>query len=133
MATKAPPAKELRTGERVVATVDMPAIPAGTPGKVSFVAGFTWIRYWVRFENGVVRGSLHRDKLARPDEWQAILERRTNGDTDDGAPGDSAGAGPDAGPSDDPHAVEETRTVNGVAVPSHLLERSRLRREALGL
>src|SRR3954470_17497485 len=58
----------LRRKERVVAVNDLPGIPAGTPGKVIVVEGLTWIRYWVRFTNGVVRGSLNRRNLARPDE-----------------------------------------------------------------
>lgn len=68
----------LRSGERVVAAVALPNVPEGTKGKVNLVEGLTWIRYWVRFENGVVLGSIHRDKLARPKEWVAILERRAN-------------------------------------------------------
>ena len=47
----------------------MPGIPEGTPGKVIIVAGFDWIRYWVRFENGQTTGSINRKKLARPGEW----------------------------------------------------------------
>src|SRR3954469_3924267 len=72
----------LRRKERVVAAVDMPGIPEGTAGKVIVVEGLTWIRYWVRFENGVVRGSLNRKHLARPNEWTEILRRRELGEDD---------------------------------------------------
>ena len=53
----------LKPKERVIATEDMPGIPMSTAGKVIFPEGLTWIRYWVRFDNGVVRGSLDRRKL----------------------------------------------------------------------
>ena len=115
----------LRRKERVVAAVDMPGIPAGTPGKVTFVEGLTWIRYWVRFDNGVVRGSINRSKLARPGEElgaardeAAVVE--TNGD---------AAAAADAGAGG---AADDGVMHGGVLVPAHLLDRSRARREALG-
>src|SRR3954462_7573393 len=105
----------LRRKERVVAAVDMPGIPEGTAGKVIVVEGLTWIRYWVRFSNGVVRGSINRKHLARPGEWTEILRRRELGEDDTTAAaassnGDSAVA---------PAAAEgESVMVNGIPVPS---------------
>jgi hypothetical protein len=117
--------------ERVVATTDMPGVPEGTAGKVIVVEGLTWIRYWVRFDNGVVRGSLNRKLLARPTEWAEIVRRREAGEdlevaeaeavaAVDGAAAAGAGAG-------------DSVMVNGVAVPAHLLERSKNRRQVLGV
>jgi hypothetical protein len=117
--------------ERVVATMDMPGVPEGTTGKVIVVEGLTWIRYWVRFDNGVVRGSLNRKLLARPSEWAEIVRRREAGEdlevaeaeavaAVDGAAAAGAGAG-------------DSVMVNGVAVPAHLLERSKNRRQVLGV
>ncbi len=60
---------KLRRREKVVAAVDLPRVPAGTKGKVIMVNGMTWIRYWVRFENGIDLGQVSRDELARVDEW----------------------------------------------------------------
>jgi hypothetical protein len=118
---------ELRRKERVVAAVDMPGIPAGTAGKVTFVEGLTWIRYWVRFENGVTRGSLHRTKLARPKEWADLLARRAAGlDEPEAAPSEAqAAVAADEAPAD------SASPAGGGAskVPAHLLERSRLARE----
>src|SRR5947208_2093355 len=96
-------ARKERTGEqfdrkeRVVATVAMPGIPEGTVGKVVFVEGFRWIRYWVRFDNGVVRGSLDRKRLARPSEWIEIQRRREAGEDTTAATGASAGAESEGG------------------------------------
>ncbi|MFM7068042.1 MAG: hypothetical protein ACKOYM_01155 [Actinomycetes bacterium] len=61
----------LRRHEKVVAAVDMPGVPAGTPGRIELVNGFRWIRYRVGFENGRSVGSLDRSQLALPDEWVA--------------------------------------------------------------
>ena len=129
MAKKGQQTNELRSGEDVVATVAMPGIPEGTAGEVVFAEGFTWIRYWVRFDNGVVRGSVNRTKLARPDEWVDIQARRARGDEPETAAVSAAPA--DAGSA--PAAAAEGKAVNGVTVPGHLLERSKNRREALGL
>ena len=124
-------AEALRRKDRVVAAVDMPGIPAGTAGKVMTVAGFDWIRYWVRFGNGVSRGSLDRKVLARPEEWKDLLERRERGDEPEAGDATADGAGA-AGPEAAPESSTEGITVGGVTVPGHLLERSKSRREALG-
>jgi hypothetical protein len=59
----------LKRHEKVVAAVDLPGVPVGTPGKVFLVSGVTWIRYRVRFENDVEIGTLDREVLVRRDEW----------------------------------------------------------------
>ena len=46
--------------EKVVADNDLPHVPAGTKGKVQLVNGLSWIRYWVRFENGEQIGQLKK-------------------------------------------------------------------------
>jgi len=117
----------LRRKERVVAAIDMPGLPAGTPGKVIMVSGFDWIRYWVRFENGVVRGSLARHKLARPGE--PVGAEREALEAAAAAPAEAAAstdAAPAAGGGEGEGIVHA-----GVLVPAHLLERSRSRREVL--
>ena len=129
MARKKTSGKILAPKERVVATKDLPGIPEGTGGKVTIVEGFSWVRYWVRFDNGVIRGSVNRDNHARPDEWAEIQRRRESGeDLADASAGDgkSSGGG-DAGPA----AAAEGVLVNGVTVPGHLIERSKARRELL--
>jgi hypothetical protein len=116
-----------RRKDKVVAAEDMPGIPAGTRGTVFFVAGFDWIRYWVRWENGVERGSINRSKLVRPGEpfGPELAELRA-----------AAGAPVAAASGDEVEAVAADAgggvTVGGVAIPAHLLERSKKRREVLG-
>jgi hypothetical protein len=55
---------ELRQGDRVESTVDLPGVPAGTAGKVMLANGFNWFRYRVRFTNGVEVGDLDARHLA---------------------------------------------------------------------
>lgn len=60
---------ELRKGEIVYATEDLPGVPAGTRGTVSMVSGIRWTRYRVQFDNHQSIGSLDRKLLARKAEW----------------------------------------------------------------
>lgn len=124
--TKAKPV-ELRKGETVVAGTDLRHVPTGTTGTVMLVNGLSWIRYWVRFDNGVALGSINRSALARPEEW----ERRLAGGAE-AAPGASdpavvvtAAEGADA------EAVGDVATPNGAVVPARLIERAKLARERL--
>jgi hypothetical protein len=119
----------LRRRDRVVAAVDLPGIPAGTTGRVTFVHGLTWIRYWVRWDNGVTRGSMNRKHLVRPgepygDELAALEAAAAEQAT---APADEEGGGGGGG-----DGGGDGVTVAGVHIPAHLLERSKRRREALG-
>ena len=56
--------------QKVVAAVDLRDVPAGTPGRIMYVAGVTWIRYRVQFENGVELGSLDGAVLLPREEWE---------------------------------------------------------------
>lgn len=61
-------AQEFHKGDRVRAIRDLPGIPAGTEGTVMLPTGINWVRYRVRFDNGVERGMLdtrHVDRLAK--------------------------------------------------------------------
>ena len=59
-----------RRHAKVAAAVDLEGVPAGSPGKVMYVAGFSWRRCRVRFDNGVERGGLDRRHLVGLDEWR---------------------------------------------------------------
>ena len=119
---------EFRRNERVRALDDLPGVPKGTEGKVLLVDGLTWTRYRVAFDNGRDLGSIDGHHLSRPKEWEAALELRekaagtTASSNGDGADGDGAAAA----------AAGESKVVNGVTVPGHLLERSKKARERLG-
>ncbi|MDQ6798743.1 MAG: hypothetical protein M3011_12140 [Actinomycetota bacterium] len=56
-------AEELTAKARVSAAHDLDGVPAGTAGKVVMVTGLSWIRYRVRFDNGVELNLLDRRHL----------------------------------------------------------------------
>jgi hypothetical protein len=55
---------DLRIGDRVQATVDLPGVPEGTEGRVILANGFNWFRYRVLFANGAELGDLDHRHLA---------------------------------------------------------------------
>lgn len=106
---------------------DLPRVPAGTRGRVYLVEGFTWTRYRVLFDNGVDIGSLDGSVLARPRDFQATLERRLQ----EAAVAEASAAAEEAAEDTGAATGGEGKTVNGVSVPSHLLDRSKRARERL--
>ena len=119
--------KVLTKQQEVVAATNMKGVPEGTSGKVMLSNGLDWVRYWVKFENGVEMGSLHRNKLVSAEDWDLYLEERDNGalpleETTDSADEESSTTGSGGG-------VE----VNGVLVPQLLLDRSQAALERFGV
>src|SRR6478609_810281 len=116
--------KNLRKGDKVVTTADLRNVPEGTAGKVIVVNGLTWIRYWVRFDNGEVLGSIARDKLATKQD----LQDRANGvglDTGDDVGGDGGG---EAAAAEDTGGVT---TPNGTFVSQKHIDRAKAARARL--
>ena len=117
---------DLRKGAKVVARTAMRDVPEGTTGKVSMVTGLTWIRYWVRFDNGVSLGSIDRSRLATPKQW----ERHLAGDEEvavDASAGDDDAAGGEAEADSGGGAT----TANGTFVPQKHIERAQAARARL--
>ena len=129
MARTATAPQQLSKRAKVVARTDLEGVPEGMAGRVQMVNGLTWIRYWVRFDNGAWLGSIDRSALATEDEWKRFQAGETDvfGDvgtdaaTDDGAEaagGDGGGGG--------------KATPSGTLVPQKLLDRSAAARTRLG-
>ena len=119
--------KVLTKQQEVVAATDLKGVPEGTSGKVMLSNGLDWVRYWVKFENGVEMGSLHRNKLVSAEDWDLFLEEREDGalpleETTDSADEESSTTGSGGG-------VE----VNGVLVPQLLLDRTQAALERFGV
>ncbi len=112
---------ELKRHEKVRANVDLPCVPAGTPGKVLVVSGVTWIRYRVLFENGIEHGLLDGRHLVRPKDFIPVDERVA----------EVATVATADGASDDAAAADSGAADNAFGVPAHLLERSKKARERL--
>jgi hypothetical protein len=112
---------ELKRHEKVRANVDLPGVPAGTPGKVLVVSGLTWVRYRVLFENGVEHGLLDGRHLVRPGDFIPVDERVAETASTEVAAADGAAA-PEGG---------AVAAENAFGVPAHLLERSKRARDRL--
>lgn len=125
MAKTATTSKDLRKGAKVVARTDLRDVPEGTKGKVTMVTGLTWIRYWVRFENGVALGSIDRKRLATPEEWERFL----NGDEELEVVGVDDAAG-DEGAADEADGGGVT-TPNGTFVSQKHIDRAKAARARL--
>jgi hypothetical protein len=120
--TATDPNSQLTKRAKVVARTDLRDVPEGTPGRVILIDGLTWIRYWVRFDNGVYLGSINRADLATADEWKRHLAGEDvwgSTATTASAAGD---AGEDAGAGDAGGGGKTT--PSGTLVPQKLLDRS---------
>jgi hypothetical protein len=124
---KAATIDRFRKGETVRTLDPLPGVPQGTKGRVYLVDGFAWTRYRVLFENGVDVGSLDGGTLARPKQFQEALDRREQA----AAAADVVAGAEEAGDAGAAAGGGESKVVNGVTVPPHLLDRSKRARERL--
>ena len=113
----------IRRHQKVVATVDLPGVPEGTPGKVRVANGFAWYRYWVDFENGVKLGHVDHESLVRADDWDRFQVDRAEAELQVTEEADH--------PSND-NGSGDGGSENQFGVPEYLLERSREARARLG-
>lgn len=65
---------QFKAHQKVVAKVDLDDVPAGTRGKVMLRTGFSWIRYRVRFDNGVEVAWLDDRHLVSAKDWDRSRE-----------------------------------------------------------
>ena len=108
---------DLKRHQKVRAWIDLPGVPAATPGKVLQVSGVSWIRYRVLFETGVEQGLLDGRHIVDPKGWVPVDERV------------EVEAVEDAGPADgDAPAAAAAGEENEFGVPAHLLERAKAAR-----
>ena len=54
---------DLSMGDTVRSTVDLTGVTVGTEGKVILANGFNWLRYRVRFSNGIEVGDLDQRSI----------------------------------------------------------------------
>ena len=126
MAKTATASTDLRKGTKVIARTSLRDVPEGTKGKVTMVTGLTWIRYWVRFENGVSLGTIDRKRLATPEQWARFLA----GDEEIEETGPAASAADGAGVDDGDDAGGAT-TANGTFVSQKHIDRAKAARTRL--
>lgn len=109
---------DLDRHQKVRAWVDLPSVPAGTPGKVLQVGGVSWIRYRVLFENGVEHGLLDGRHIVGRNDFVPVEDRVEVEATEEAA----------AGADDDSTAAGAEAADNAFGVPAHLLERAKAAR-----
>ncbi len=115
---------DLHKGDKIVASADLRGVPAGTKGKVVLVNGLSWVRYWVRFDNGVAIGSVNRSHIATPKEW----ERKLSGAEDESAAPEAAA---EDGAAAEGASGGGVTTANGSVVPQKLIDRAKAARARL--
>jgi len=127
----------LNRRERVILAEDLAGVAEGTPGEVMLHTGMRWVRYRVRFDNGAERGSIHRAKLVKAEEWEDFLAGRAVAEAAAEAAAEAGelaeGSSVDVGeqPSEAGDAAGGDMVVNGATLPAHLLARSAAARERL--
>ncbi len=126
MAKTATASTDLRKGTKVIARTDLRDVPEGTKGKVAMVTGLTWIRYWVRFENGVSLGTIDRKRLATPEQWARFLA----GEEEIEATGPASSSADEAG-ADDGDSAGGATTANGTFVSQKHIDRAKAARSRL--
>jgi len=123
---------ELKRKSKVRAFTPLPGVPEGTTGIVTLVNGWDpWIRYRVLWQNGVDLGAINREHLVPAKQYEEMVEKRRRA-IESGAFDQAEVAGEAAAEDSGTAAASgEGATVNGVAIPAHLLERSRAARQRL--
>ncbi len=110
-----------KRGEGVMLVRPVPGFHEGQRGEVKLVSGFDdWKRYWVRFADGQLVGSIDHADLVRPRMYPQWREREAARRTAASATADSEAAAEVAAPAAGGEA-------GGIAsqIPANLLERSR--------
>lgn len=123
---------ELKRKSKVRAFTPLPGVPEGATGVVTLVNGWDpWIRYRVLWDNGVDLGAINRQHLVPAKQYDEMVDKRRRA-IEAGAfdQPEQAAVAEGAGPGE-AAAAGEGATVNGVAIPGHLLERSKAARQRL--
>lgn len=116
----------IRSGAKVKATVDLPGVPKGTQGKVAMSNGITWLRYWVRFENGELLSHVDHDDIVISRAWDQyfVAKERAAEAAAAAAAGVSTGDGDGGGSGGGDNAF---------GVPQYLLDRTKSALEKAGV
>ncbi len=131
MARKKKDPERLEAKDRVVNTVELRKVPAGTGGRIVGVAGLSWIRYRVRFDNHVEHGSINRAKLAREGTWdpETAAQEAAEAERRAAEEAERANLEPAAGGTEGAGSDEPAKSDAASKVPAHLLERSKAAKE----
>jgi len=129
-------AKPFVRGTKVRLVEDIAGYRAGSCGKIAVANGFTWKRYWVRFDDGKAVGHIDHHALVKRGDYDAFVLARGREEVEATKVAEAALAeAQDATPTDSA-AVGSGATglvqVNGVTIPQRLLDMSSAARKRLG-
>ncbi len=131
-------AKPFVRGTKVRLVDDIPGYPAGSTGKIAVANGFTWIRYWVRFDDGTAVGHVDHHCLVKRRDYEEFLSAREREEIEaiEAAEQAAKAAAEAPDPSDTPAVgaggAGGAVQVNGVTIPQRLLDMSAAARQRLG-
>ncbi len=137
MAREFDPSAPLKPHTKVRSVIDLPNVAKYSNGKVELANGVTWVRYWVRFENGESIGHISHGDVIPVKFWDQYLVHKEQTEREaaeaEARAAAAAEAGVDAAASGGGEAAAGGGSViNGVSIPPHLLERSAAARTRLG-
>ncbi len=118
--------QRIRAGAKVKATVDLPNVPKGTEGKVALSNGVTWLRYWVRFENGELLSHVDHSDIVQSRAWDQFFWQQER----DAEAAAAAAAGSSSG---DGGGGGSAAADNAFGVPQYLLDRTKAALERFGV
>ena len=137
MAREFDPSAPLKPHTKVRSVVELDGIEKFSDGKIELANGVTWLRYWVRFNNGEVVGHVSHGDVIPVKFWDQYLvhKERTEREAAEAealaaerAANDAGGGDSGGGDAGGGGAV----VVNGVTVPQRLLDMSVAARKRLG-
>ena len=120
-------------GTKVRLVDDIAGYKAGSKGKVAVANGFTWKRYWVRFNDGGTVGHIDHNSLVKQKDYSEFLAARQHEATVAAQMAERAAQEAKA-VTDSPAPTSgggiEVQ-VNGVTIPQRLLDMSAAARKRL--
>lgn len=122
-------------GTKVRLVEDIPGYAAGSTGKIAVANGFSWTRYWVRFDDGTAVGHIDHHSLVKQRDYDEFLLARQREEVEAAeAAEQAAAAAVESAVTDDAPAVGAGGQVqvNGVTIPQRLLDMSAAARTRLG-
>ncbi|MEM7338022.1 MAG: hypothetical protein AAF467_05195 [Actinomycetota bacterium] len=114
-----------RRGEKVQTVHKVDDVAEGARGKIQLSNGLgEWRRYWVRFEDGEIRGQISHESLVRPSQWGDWLRREEEREQAALRSADEAEAAAEVAASSAGDAGGGGGSDLASKIPAHLLERS---------
>ncbi len=135
MAREFDPSAPLKPHTKVRSVIDLAGVPKFSNGKVEIANGITWLRYWVRFDNGELIGHVSHGDVIPVKHWPAYLVHKEQLDLEAAAAEARAAAAAESGTTDSGGGAAvsgDAPVVNGVTIPPHLIAASAAARIRLG-